>query len=88
MAESVLLGITKASLQSDSSLGRCSRRRKVLRAAIAGKKDELVGLKENVILGNLVPTGTGFKYYHQSKVKLHGETIDLPDEAEPARAGA
>jgi DNA-directed RNA polymerase subunit beta' len=91
MAESVLLGITKASLQSDSMISAASFQEttKVLtEAAIAGKKDELVGLKENVILGNLVPTGTGFKYYHQSKVKLHGETIDLPDEAEPARAGA
>src|SRR6185369_4490038 len=91
MAESVLLGITKASLQSDSMISAASFQEttKVLtEAAIAGKKDELVGLKENVILGNLVPTGTGFKYYHQSKVKLHGETIDLPDEPEPASARA
>ena len=89
-AESVLLGITKASLQSDSMISAASFQEttKVLtEAAIAGKKDELVGLKENVILGNLVPTGTGFKYYHQSKVKLHGETIDLPEEPETARAG-
>jgi DNA-directed RNA polymerase subunit beta' len=89
-AESVLLGITKASLQSDSMISAASFQEttKVLtEAAIAGKKDELVGLKENVILGNLVPTGTGFKYYHQSKVKLHGETIDLPGEEEAAGAG-
>jgi DNA-directed RNA polymerase subunit beta' len=90
--ESVLLGITKASLQSDSLISAASFQEttKVLtEAAIAGKKDELVGLKENVILGNLVPTGTGFKYYHQSKVKLHGETIDLPpDDPELQAAGA
>ncbi len=82
-AESVLLGITKASLQSDSLISAASFQEttKVLtEAAIAGKRDELVGLKENVILGNLVPTGTGFKFYHQSKVKLHGETIELMGE--------
>ncbi|MBM4013357.1 MAG: DNA-directed RNA polymerase subunit beta' [Planctomycetes bacterium] len=85
-AEPVLLGITKAALQSDSLISAASFQEttKVLtEAAMAGKRDELVGLKENVILGNLVPTGTGFKHYHQSRVKLHGETIELPsDEAE------
>ncbi|MEW6743034.1 MAG: DNA-directed RNA polymerase subunit beta' [Planctomycetota bacterium] len=70
--EPVLLGITKASLQSDSLISAASFQEttKVLtEAAIAGKTDQLQGLKENVILGHLVPTGTGFKGYHVTKVK-------------------
>ena len=81
--EPVLLGITKASLQSDSLISAASFQEttKVLtEAAIAGKRDELVGLKENVILGHLVPTGTGFKYYHQSRVKVAEPTLELAEE--------
>ncbi|MFG0319341.1 MAG: DNA-directed RNA polymerase subunit beta' [Planctomycetota bacterium JB042] len=71
-AEPMLLGITKASLQSDSLISAASFQEttKVLtEAALAGKKDELIGLKENVILGAMVPTGTGFKDYHWTKIK-------------------
>jgi DNA-directed RNA polymerase subunit beta' len=71
-AEPMLLGITKASLQSDSLISAASFQEttKVLtEAALAGKKDELIGLKENVILGKMVPTGTGFKEYHWTKIK-------------------
>jgi DNA-directed RNA polymerase subunit beta' len=71
-AEPMLLGITKASLQSDSLISAASFQEttKVLtEAALAGKKDELIGLKENVILGKMVPTGTGFKQYHWTKIK-------------------
>ncbi len=71
-AEPMLLGITKASLQSDSLISAASFQEttKVLtEAALAGKKDELIGLKENVILGKMVPTGTGFKDYHWTKIK-------------------
>lgn len=74
-AEPQLLGITKASLQSDSLISAASFQEttKVLtEAALAGKKDELIGLKENVILGHMVPTGTGFKEYHWTKVKKNG----------------
>ncbi|GMQ77877.1 MAG: hypothetical protein BMS9Abin02_0368 [Anaerolineae bacterium] len=62
-AEPVLLGITKASLNTDSFLSASSFQHtiKVLAgAAIAGKEDNLIGLKENVIIGKLIPAGTGF----------------------------
>jgi len=70
-AEPLLLGITKAALQSDSMISAASFQEttKVLtEAAISGKRDDLLGLKENVILGHMVPTGTGFKGYHQTRV--------------------
>ncbi len=63
-AEPVLLGITKASLNTDSFLSASSFQhtiRVLAGAAIAGKEDELLGLKENVIIGKLIPAGTGFK---------------------------
>ena len=62
----VLLGITKASLNSDSFISAASFQettRVLTEAAIEGKKDWLHGLKENVIIGRLIPAGTGFKYY-------------------------
>jgi len=71
-AEPVLLGITKAALQSDSMISAASFQEttKVLtEAAIAGRRDPLLGLKENVILGNLVPTGTGFRPLQRTRVK-------------------
>ena len=60
----VLLGVTKASLTTDSFLSASSFQHtiKVLAgAAIEGKEDDLCGLKENVIIGKLIPAGTGFK---------------------------
>lgn len=63
-AEPVLLGITKASLNTDSFLSASSFQHtiKVLAgAAIAGKQDDLIGLKENVIIGKLIPAGTGYE---------------------------
>jgi len=75
-AKTILLGITKASLQSDSFLSAASFQEttKVLtEAAMAGKVDPLVGLKENVVLGHLVPAGTGFKPYLEAAVRLHAE---------------
>ncbi len=86
-AEPMLLGITKASLQSDSLISAASFQEttKVLtEAALAGKKDELIGLKENVILGAMVPTGTGFKDYHWTKIKKNAPP---PDEARLSEAG-
>ena len=62
----VLLGITKASLATDSFLSAASFQEttKVLtEAAIMGKKDHLVGLKENVLIGKLIPAGTGLQAY-------------------------
>ncbi len=81
-ASPLLLGITKASLQSDSFISAASFQEttKVLtEAALAGKSDELVGLKENVILGHLVPTGTGFRTYHKTRVR---KNVDLQAAAE------
>jgi DNA-directed RNA polymerase subunit beta' len=69
-----LLGITKAAVQSDSFISAASFQEttKVLtEAALAGKIDELVGLKENVILGHLVPAGTGFYMHQDAEVRIH-----------------
>ncbi len=68
----MLLGITKASLQSPSFISAASFQEttKVLtEAALAGRVDLLQGLKENVILGHIIPAGTGFKDYNQTRVK-------------------
>jgi DNA-directed RNA polymerase subunit beta' len=73
-AEPLLLGITKASLQSESFIAAASFQEttKVLtQAALAGRVDHLVGLKENVILGHLIPAGTGFKTYTRTRVRKH-----------------
>ncbi|MFQ5461137.1 MAG: DNA-directed RNA polymerase subunit beta' [Phycisphaerae bacterium] len=84
-AGTLLLGITKASLSSDSFISSASFQEttKVLtEASLAGTHDQLRGLKENVILGHLIPAGTGFKRYHRLHVKQIGEPIpvevDLP----------
>ncbi|MCB9825824.1 MAG: DNA-directed RNA polymerase subunit beta' [Planctomycetes bacterium] len=71
-AEPLLLGITKASLQSESFISAASFQEttKVLtQAALAGRVDHLVGLKENVILGHLIPAGTGFRTYVRTRVQ-------------------
>ena len=69
----LLLGITKASVQSESFISAASFQEttKVLtEAALAGKVDYLVGLKENVILGHLIPAGTGFILHQQASLQL------------------
>ena len=69
-----LLGITKAAVQSDSFISAASFQEttKVLtEAALAGKVDYLVGLKENVILGHLVPAGTGFHMHQEAEVRIN-----------------
>ncbi|MHC4970751.1 MAG: DNA-directed RNA polymerase subunit beta' [Planctomycetota bacterium] len=71
-ATPLLMGITKASLQSDSFISAASFQEttKVLtEAALAGRTDNLVGLKENVILGHLIPAGTGFNWYSKARLK-------------------
>ena len=68
VARPILLGITRASLSIDSFISAASFQEttKVLtNAAIAGSKDELRGLKENVVIGHLIPAGTGMKKYRQ-----------------------
>ncbi|WP_137894974.1 DNA-directed RNA polymerase subunit beta' [Ramlibacter sp. 2FC] len=75
----LLLGITKASLSTDSFISAASFQettRVLTEAAIMGKRDELRGLKENVIVGRLIPAGTGMAYHQARKVK------DQMDEAE------
>jgi len=70
-----LLGITKAAVQSDSFISAASFQEttKVLtEAALASKVDYLVGLKENVILGHLIPAGTGFKLHQEAQVQING----------------
>ncbi len=77
--QTLLLGITKASLSSESFISAASFQEttKVLtEAALAGRRDHLVGLKENVILGHMVPTGTGFRDHYRTRVK---KNIDFGD---------
>ena len=75
----VLLGITKASLLTESFLSAASFQEttKVLtEAAIKGKVDHLLGLKENVIIGKLIPAGTGVEQYQNVQVK----GLEIPEE--------
>jgi DNA-directed RNA polymerase subunit beta' len=97
-AKTLLLGITKASLQSESFVSAASFQEttKVLtEAAIAGREDTLQGLKENVILGHLIPAGTAFRPYQDMQVLHLGEPIQeleleipvpmpLPEPVSPA----
>lgn len=78
-ASTQLLGITKASVQSSSFISAASFQEttKVLtEAALAGKVDKLVGLKENVILGHLIPAGTGFRTFQESEVSYRREALE------------
>ena len=89
--QNILLGITKASLSTDSFISAASFQettRVLTEAAIMGKRDELRGLKENVIVGRLIPAGTGLAYHRARRMQSAGEdaahgVFDLPP-AEPA----
>lgn len=73
----MLLGITKASLNTDSFLSAASFQEttKVLtEAAIKGKVDHLIGLKENVIIGKLIPAGTGYPRYRKTNIQVNGDS--------------
>ena len=80
----VLLGITKASLETDSFLSAASFQettRVLTDAAIKGKRDELLGLKENVIIGKLVPAGTGLQRYKNLGIhSAHDEKAEQKEE--------
>jgi len=81
-AKTLLLGVTKASLQSESFLSAASFQESTkvfTEAALAGKVDQLRGLKENVILGHLIPAGTSFKPYLDMKLK---KLVELPEAFE------
>jgi len=87
IAEPLLLGITKASLSTDSFISAASFQettRVLTEASIKGKVDYLRGLKENVIMGRLVPAGTGFKAYHRIKI----QTEDADEAASTALAAS
>jgi DNA-directed RNA polymerase subunit beta' len=95
VASPVLMGVTKAALQSDSFISAASFQEtpKVLtEAALAARADDLVGLKENVIVGRLIPAGTGFKAHLQAMVakpELGGPAapaVEAPEESEEETA--
>ncbi len=80
MYDNVLLGITKASLSTDSFISAASFQettRVLTEAAIMGKRDELRGLKENVIVGRLIPAGTGLAYHKAHKAREMAEKQDI-----------
>ena len=81
----VLLGITKASLATDSFLSAASFQettRVLTEAAIKGKVDPLIGLKENVIIGKLIPAGTGMKLYKDTTIEVADENVSKDGEEE------
>ena len=86
--KTLLLGITKASLQSESFISAASFQEttKVLtQASLAGAEDRLIGLKENVILGRLIPAGTGFHGYQDLKLSYAPQPVEaLADFIAPA----
>jgi DNA-directed RNA polymerase subunit beta' len=86
-ATPVLLGITKASLETDSFLSAASFQdttRVLTEAATRSKIDSLRGFKENVIMGHIIPAGTGFDYHRRAQIKALVEVSDEPEPVEPA----
>ena len=85
VAKRVLLGITKASLATDSFLSAASFQettRVLTDAAIKGKEDHLIGLKENVILGKLIPAGTGMKKYRNIAIEKDEPVVEVEEVEE------
>ncbi len=90
-ARQMLLGITKASLATDSFLSAASFQettRVLTDAAISGRMDPLLGLKENVIIGKLIPAGTGLARYRNIKVKPKHVGMSLLEEVEALAASS
>ena len=88
-AAPVLLGITKASLETDSFLSAASFQdttRVLTEAATRSKVDSLRGFKENVIMGHIIPAGTGFDHHRKAQLKPLVEIPDEPEAEEPAEA--
>ncbi len=78
-AEPLLLGITKASLTTESFISAASFQettRVLTDAAVRGARDELEGLKENIIIGHLVPAGTGVHRFHDVEFLVEGASIE------------
>jgi DNA-directed RNA polymerase beta' subunit len=91
VADGQLLGITKAAMVCEGFIALASVRRttKVLtEAALCGKVDNLVGLKENVIVGHLIPAGTGFEAYVRAPVRMRPESVGALTGKELSRRGA
>ncbi|ENO78095.1 DNA-directed RNA polymerase subunit beta' [Thauera sp. 63] len=89
--ENVLLGITKASLSTDSFISAASFQettRVLTEAAIMGKRDELRGLKENVIVGRLIPAGTGLAYHRSRKAQEQGMDLGAEHAWAPVEASS
>jgi DNA-directed RNA polymerase subunit beta' len=87
-SEPLLLGITKASLTTQSFISAASFQettRVLTDASIRGAKDDLLGLKENIIIGHLIPAGTGMYRYQEVDVDL-GQ-LPMSEELEPASGG-
>ncbi len=87
--DNILLGITKASLSTDSFISAASFQettRVLTEAAIMGKRDELRGLKENVIVGRLIPAGTGLAYHNAHKARELAERREAEEAAREAEA--
>ena len=83
-SEAILLGITKASLSTESFISAASFQEttKVLtEASISGKTDRLLGLKENVIMGRLIPAGTGMPRYRYMGIRIEGADPGIEDES-------
>ena len=90
-ASPVLLGITKASLETDSFLSAASFQdttRVLTEASTRSRVDSLRGFKENVIMGHIIPAGTGFDQHRKVHLKPLVEIADEPEPAEPAVAAA
>ncbi|HZR17168.1 MAG TPA: DNA-directed RNA polymerase subunit beta' [Verrucomicrobiae bacterium] len=86
-AQPVLLGITKASLETESFLSAASFQdttRVLTEAATRARVDYLRGFKENVIMGHIIPAGTGFDHHRKVRLKPLVEIIDEPEPEEPA----
>ena len=78
--ERELLGITKASLATESFISAASFQettRVLTEAAVTGKRDYLRGLKENVVVGRLIPAGTGLTYHNERRERREAETADF-----------
>jgi len=89
--EQVLLGITKASLATESFISAASFQettRVLTEAAVTGKRDDLRGLKENVIVGRLIPAGTGFSYHTERRRQRAEGTLTPQEEAALAASAA
>ncbi len=85
----LLLGITKASLTTDSFISAASFQettRVLTEASVEGKVDNLLGLKENVIMGNLIPAGTGLNKFKRMRISVDGQTDEM-EEALQSAAG-